>query len=126
VNNYAYITRENVTQIGCQFSQLSVLSYTLSNEWSNIIFLCEAGLNNTLYWCHTRLVHMRFTAGVNICHRNCLSFESTPFSWCGPCYSSFFSVCLTTGQLRMSTANKLLFIRYRCKWSLRGRSMKFP
>jgi hypothetical protein len=24
-----------------------VLSYTLSNEWSNIIFLCEAGLNNT-------------------------------------------------------------------------------
>jgi hypothetical protein len=41
------ITWENVTQIGCQFSQLSVLSYTLSNEWSNIIFLCEAGLNNT-------------------------------------------------------------------------------
>jgi hypothetical protein len=35
------ITWENVTQIGCQFSQLSVLSYTLSNEWSNIIFLCE-------------------------------------------------------------------------------------
>jgi hypothetical protein len=41
------VTWENVTQIGCQFSQLSVLSYTLSNEWSNIIFLCEAGLNNT-------------------------------------------------------------------------------
>jgi hypothetical protein len=38
---------ENVTQIGCQFSKLSVLSYTLSNEWSNIIFLCKAGLNNT-------------------------------------------------------------------------------
>jgi len=41
------ITWENVIQIGCQFSQRSVLSYTLSNEWSNIIFLCEAGLNNT-------------------------------------------------------------------------------
>ena len=41
------ITWENVTQIGCQFSQRSVLSYTLSNEWSTIIFLCEAGLNNT-------------------------------------------------------------------------------
>jgi hypothetical protein len=35
-------------------------------------------------------------------------------------------VCLTTGQLRMSTANKLLFIRDRCKLSLRARSMKFP
>jgi len=35
-------------------------------------------------------------------------------------------VCLTTGQLRMSTDNILLFIRDRCKLSLRARSMKFP
>jgi hypothetical protein len=55
---------------------------------------CICGLFYSVYWCHTRLVHMRFTAGVNICHRNCLSFESTPVSWCGPCYSSFLVSCV--------------------------------
>ena len=52
------------------------------------------GLFYSVYWCHTRLVHVRFTAGVNISHRNCLSFESTPVSWCGPCYSSFLVSCV--------------------------------
>jgi hypothetical protein len=27
---------------------------------------CICGLFYSVYWCHTRLVHMRFTAGVNI------------------------------------------------------------
>ena len=34
--------------------------------------------------------------------------------------------CLTTGQLRMPTASTLLFIKDRCKLSLRGRNMTFP
>ena len=35
-------------------------------------------------------------------------------------------VYLTTGQLCMPIASKLLFTKDRCKLSLRGRNMKFP